>query len=189
MLQQELLGKVIDVLQKHQIEYMVTGSIASSLQGEPRSTHDIDLVVNIHSQDVEVLVSAFSPPRFYLDPHMVLNAIARQEMFNLIDTEQGDKIDFWLLTSEPFDQSRFSRRYKEEFRGLTFYISRPEDTILAKLQWAKLSGGSTKQLQDVLGVYEVQSNALDMQYIETWVIQLELSDYWEQIKAQSDAGN
>lgn len=47
MSQQELLKRVLQALEDVRIEYMVTGSVASSLQGEPRSTHDIDLVVAI----------------------------------------------------------------------------------------------------------------------------------------------
>jgi hypothetical protein len=47
MSQQELLAKVIRTLEQLGIEYMVTGSIASSMQGEPRSTHDIDIVVDL----------------------------------------------------------------------------------------------------------------------------------------------
>ena len=45
MSQQELLKQVVPILTAASIEYMVTGSIASSLQGEPRLTHDIDLVI------------------------------------------------------------------------------------------------------------------------------------------------
>ena len=47
MSQQELYKKVVQTLQDTGIEYMVTGSVASSLQVEPRSKHDIDLVVVI----------------------------------------------------------------------------------------------------------------------------------------------
>jgi predicted nucleotidyltransferase len=47
MSQQKLLEKVIRVLDQAGIEYMITGSVTSSLQGEPRSTHDIDMVVAI----------------------------------------------------------------------------------------------------------------------------------------------
>ena len=47
MSQQELLKRVIHVLNKLKIEYMATGSVASSLQGEPCAIHDIDLVVAI----------------------------------------------------------------------------------------------------------------------------------------------
>jgi len=35
------------------------------------------------------------------------------------------------------------------------WVSSPEDTILAKLRWANLSGGSEKQFIDALRVYEV----------------------------------
>ncbi len=47
MSQQELLRKVIQALDQVGIQYMITGSLASSLQGEPRSTHDIDMVIAI----------------------------------------------------------------------------------------------------------------------------------------------
>ncbi len=49
MSQQQLLRKVVQVLDGARIEYMVTGSIASSLQGEPRSTHDTDIVVAVET--------------------------------------------------------------------------------------------------------------------------------------------
>ena len=53
-----------------------------------------------------------------------------------------------MLSDEPFDQSRFARRYAEEFEGQRIHVSSPEDTILMKLRWAELSGGSEKQFGD-----------------------------------------
>ena len=47
MSQQELLKRVVRILDGAKIKYMLTGSVVSSLQGEPRSTHDIDIVVAI----------------------------------------------------------------------------------------------------------------------------------------------
>ena len=66
----------------------------------------------------------------------------------------GDKVDFWLLTTDAFDQTRFARRTVEDFEGIPLQVSRPEDTILMKLNWAQLSGGSEKQFVDALRVYE-----------------------------------
>ena len=67
MSQQELLKKVIQVLDQAGIQYMITGSVVSSLQGEPRSTHDIDMVIAIQKSVAKRLVEAFPPPDFYLD--------------------------------------------------------------------------------------------------------------------------
>jgi len=103
MSQQSLLKKVIEVLEQSKIEYMITGSIVSSLQGEPRLTHDIDIVIAIHNSDVKNLVNAFSLPDFYISENSIYNAINDKSMFNLIDVKEGDKVDFWLLTDEPFD--------------------------------------------------------------------------------------
>jgi hypothetical protein len=168
MSQQELLRRVVQALDDAGIAYMVTGSVVSSLQGEPRSTHDIDLVVDVKSNMTNKLVESFPPPDFYLDEDTIIEAISNQSMFNLIEVNTGDKVDFWILTEEPFDQSRFVRKYIEEFAGIPITVSRPEDTILVKLRWAKLSGGSEKQFTDALRVYEVQFEKLEMDYLRSW---------------------
>lgn len=169
MLQPErLIRRVIQTLEDLEIEYMVTGSVVSSLQGEPRSTHDIDLVVVLQRSMVQKLVEAFPFPSFYVSRASILDAIDTGGMFNIIDANEGDKIDFWMLTDEPFDQSRFSRKYAEDVMGFRIQVSSPEDTILAKLKWAQLSGGSEKQFADALRVYEVQHDKLDLDYLTDW---------------------
>jgi len=186
MSQQKLLEKVIQTLDGCGIHYMLTGSVVSSLQGEPRSTHDIDMVIAIEESQAHDLTAAFPPPDFHLDEHSIFDAINRQSMFNLIDSKEGDKVDFWILTDEPFDQSRFSRRYIEEYMGLEMHISSPEDTILAKLRWAKLCGGSEKQFTDALRVYEVQYGTLDMAYLEHWAKTLNVESLWKRLTDEAE---
>jgi len=181
MSQQELLKRLIQALDRAEIQYMITGSVASSLQGEPRSTHDIDMIIAIQKSKAHQLVEAFPSPDFYLDEHSIIDAINRQNMFNLIDLKTGDKIDFWILTDEAFDRSRFSRKITEEFMGIEMQVSSPEDTILAKLRWAKLCGGSEKQFTDALRVYEVQYGKLDVDYLEQWAKKLNIESLWKQL--------
>lgn len=185
MSQQELLRRVIQALDDAGIEYMVTGSVVSSLQGEPRSTHDIDLVVDVQRQVANILVKAFPPPDFYLDEDSIIDAINNQTMFNLIQVDTGDKVDFWILTEEPFDQSRFGRKYVEDVMGIQITVSRPEDTILVKLRWARLSGGSEKQFTDALRVYEVQSGNLDMNYLRSWAKKIGVEPLLERVEKEA----
>jgi hypothetical protein len=160
MSQPELLASVIRVPQAAGVDYMVTGSVASSLQGEPRSTHDIDLVVNIRTAAVRQIVQAFQMPDYYLDEASVHEAIRQSSMFNLIDVNNGDKVDFWLLTNDPFDRSRFARRYGEEFMGITFQVSSPEDTILAKLPGPKCRGAAKSSSPMRCGFTKFSTNSL-----------------------------
>jgi hypothetical protein len=98
----------------------------------------------------------------------------------------GDKVDFWLLTEHPFDTARFARKRPVQAAGMTVKVSTPEDTILAKLRWAKESGGSEKQFTDALRVYELQHQKLDMAYIDDWASRLSVSDLWERVKAEAN---
>lgn len=174
------------MLEGANIPYMLTGSVVSSLQGEPRSTHDIDMVVAIRPSDAKKIVEAFPAPDFYLDEESIVDAIKRQGMFNLLDVKEGDKVDFWLLTDEPFDRSRFSRKYIEEAIGISMQVSSPEDTILMKLRWCKLSGGSEKQFTDAMRVYEVQSDKLDKGYLEYWVKQINVETLWKKLMDEAE---
>jgi hypothetical protein len=185
MSQQELLRYAVAVLEAADIPYMITGSTVSSLQGQPRTTHDIDIVVGIDRSAIPALLAAFQSPRFYLEESAIRDAIATSSMFNVIDSEGGDKIDFWLLKSKSFDQFSFQRRYQETGAGTKMYVSQPEDTILGKLHWAKISGGSEKQIADCVGVYEVNATNLDMEYLKRWAEQLGVTDLLARVERQA----
>lgn len=188
MSQPELLKLVARQLEAAGIEYMITGSVVSSLQGEPRATHDIDVVVAIREPAAAVaadLKAAFPEPAFYLDEAAVRDAIVAQGMFNVIDTREGDKVDFWLLTDDAFDRARFERRYVERFEDARLPVSRPEDTILMKLRWAAMLGGSEKQFVDALRVYEVQHGRLDEAYLEQWAATLGVAAALGRLRAEA----
>lgn len=186
MLQPKLLEDVLIVLKENNIDYMVTGSIVSSIQGEPRATHDVDIVINIRESYIPALINAFVPPDYYLSEEAIRDAIRHRSMFNLIDTKDGDKVDFWILTNDPFDLSRFQRKYEEQLAGFSMKICSPEDTILMKLRWASLSGGSEKQFTDALRVYEVQYQKLDMLYLEKWSFLLNINELWSKLKNEAE---
>ena len=116
----------------------------------------------------------------------VTAAVERAEMFNLLQVSTGDKVDFWMLTGDPFDRERFARRQPVDVLGLRMFVSSPEDTLLQKLRWAQMSGGSEKQFNDALRVYEVQRPALDLNYIASWAPRLGVGDLWQRVQAEAE---
>lgn len=182
MSQSELLKAIVAELDAAGIDYLLTGSLASSLQGEPRSTHDIDLVVSMDAPGADRIVKVFHAPDYYLSASAVHEAVRDRRMFNLLALREGDKVDFWLLTEEPFDHSRFARRVRMDWEGTPVWVSSPEDTILAKLHWAEMSGGSEKQFGDALSIYEVQRRSLDLAYIAEWADKLGVTDIWTRLQ-------
>lgn len=186
MSQPELLKQILQILKDLAIDYMITGSYASSLHGEPRLTHDIDLVVSLNPDSARKLFERFAPDAFYVSKQAIDESLHNKSMFNVIEYASGDKVDFHLLTQEPFDRSRFQRRRIERFLEVDLVVSSPEDTILQKLRWAALSGGSEKQFTDAMRVYEVQHDRLDIDYIDEWARRLHVDDAWNRLRAEAD---
>ncbi len=171
MREAELLRRVIGTLERAGVPYMLTGSFASSLQGYPRSTGNVDLVAGLDAGAVRELKLAFPGPEFELDEEAALRAVAGLEAFQLTGPG-GARVVFWPASDSAFDRARFARSYAEEFQGQRLTVSSPEDTILVKLYWGGRSGETEKQAQDALGVYELQYSRLDLAYLRRWAAAL-----------------
>lgn len=78
--------EVAAVLDELEVEYLVGGSLASSVHGIPRSTNDLDLVVDLPGRLVAALVERLAP-RFYVDKDMIEDAIGRRASFNIVHLE------------------------------------------------------------------------------------------------------
>jgi hypothetical protein len=178
--QQELFQRTIKILDQVDIPYMVTGSFAVNFFGIPRTTHDIDFVIEIRSSDAERFADAF-PRDFYADADMIRQAVASQSMFNIIDPNSGVKIDFWIVKRNPFDQERFRRRREQNVFGERVFMPTPEDTIISKLLWYQ-EAQTDKHLNDARGVWEIQQDTLDQDYLNQWVTRLGLEKEFEKVK-------
>lgn len=171
------LGSIFDTLQ---IPYYVSGSVASSLQGEVRFTEDLDLAIAITFNKIKPLIKALQGD-FYISDIAVLEAIeGATSSFNVIHFETTEKADIFISRSDLFSESKMSRRQfysaeNEPEKG--FYVCTPEDTILQKLVWYKLiDNQSQKQWRDILGVLKLQKETLDFNYLYQWGFFLEVSE-------------
>ena len=162
------------------IGYMLTGSLASSFHGDPRATQDIDLVIDGERRALDALGARLRESGFYADAEAIKHASEVRGVFNAIDPSSGWKVDFILLKDRPFSRSEFDGRISAEVAGLSLSLVRPDDMVVAKLEWAKL-GESDRQLRDVLGILMVQGPALDRVRIERWVEELALEPQWARV--------
>ena len=182
MSQFELLIKTISFLNDEKIPYMLVGSFVSSIYGEPRTTQDVDLVVQLQKSNIPDLIAKFPPPKYYIEQELILFALQNKRMFNLLDTSEGDKIDFYIQKDESYENEKFSRKVEKIIFGHPLVILSPEDTILSKLDWCVKSGMSEKQFKDALRVYQYQKENLDMYYIEEKAKFLNVFELFNKIK-------
>ena len=174
MNERELLVDCLRRLNRSGVTYYLTGSMASNYWGIPRTTHDLDFVIQMPVSAVPRIVKEFSGD-FYLEEESVRAAYHPPHQFNAIDTRSALKVDFWLAGSEPFDQEMLRRRVQATLFGEPAWISTAEDVILHKLLWNRISP-SDRQLGDAAGIVAVQAAALDNDYLRRWAGELHLSD-------------
>ncbi|MEZ4282664.1 MAG: hypothetical protein R3F21_23960 [Myxococcota bacterium] len=175
------LAWIVGELDRCGIAYMLAGSIASSFYGSPRTTHDIDLVISPTRAALERFVRELDPERRYVSEVAVEEAWRRRGMFNVVDYESGWKIDLILRKERAFSRMEFDRRARVDLAGLAVWMATAEDTIIAKLEWAR-AGESDRQLRDVTGILEAAGSRLDQAYIARWVAELELEEFWQRVR-------
>jgi hypothetical protein len=179
MNERDLLIDCLRRLNRAGVTYYLTGSMASNYWGIPRTTHDLDFVVQLPISAVATIVREFSP-EFYIDEGAVRAAYQPPHQFNAIDTRSALKVDFWLPKPEPFDREMLKRRVRVTLFGELAWIATAEDVILHKLLWNHITP-SDRQLGDAAGIVAVQANALDDRYLKQWARELELSPSLERL--------
>ena len=166
-------------LERCGLRYVVGGSLASSVSGEPRSTLDVDLVVAVSAADIEPLLATLGDD-FYADPEAVRRAVRQRSSVNVFHRATSTKVDLFVLGGSPLDEQALNRRMR--LRVATdpdrfLYVYTPEDTLLQKLRWYRLGGEvSDRQWRDVLGIIVVQGRALDDSYLRSGADLLAVTD-------------
>ncbi len=159
---------------------MVTGSVASSRYGEPRSTLDIDVVVEADWPAVERLIQMLDRDECYVSEDAARDAWRRQSMFNIIHGGSGNKCDIIRRKNTEFARTAFERRRTENVWGHQVFVSSPEDIILAKLQWSKRTE-SERQYDDAVGVAKACGAELDIAYLKRWAEDLRVEELVERL--------
>ena len=182
---QDFLGVVVGALNRLDIPFMLTGSLAGSYHGAPRATQDVDLVVEADLAALLGLAGALQDEGLYVSEEAVREAWETRGQFNTIDPSSGWKADFILRKERVFSAEEFGRRRGLVFLGLELSIVSAEDLVIAKLEWARL-GDSERQLRDVAEMLAIQGEALDREQIERWVAEFGLDQVWVRAQALVD---
>lgn len=183
----EALRRIVAALEACGIPFMLAGSFASTHHGVPRTTHDIDLVIDPSREGLRALVQHLLAAEFYVSEAAVEEAWRRRGAFNAVDLRSGWKTDLILCRQRPFSREEFARRQPAQVLGIPLSVATAEDTILAKLEWARASG-SERQLRDVAGILSLQAGRLDEAYLARWAAELGVDELLRRARDKARAG-
>jgi hypothetical protein len=166
---QELLKKIVEILEDLDINYCITGGFAVSVWGRPRSTFDIDVVIQLKDGNIKPLIKNLRrlSSAGYIEESAVKEAAAQGGEFNFIHPESGIKADFWVIKKgDLIGQKELKRRVVRNFDGQKIYFISPEDLILSKLRWFKESE-SSRHLEDVKSILKISGKKIDSGYLKS----------------------
>jgi hypothetical protein len=167
------------------MRYLVSGSVAAMLYGEPRVTHDIDFVIFLRDEDIGRLSTTYPSPEFYVPPRQVITSEAGRERgsFNVIHADSGLKADFYLAGRDELHGWAFRNVRLYPMGGRTIRLAPPEYVIIRKLEYYR-EGGSEKHLRDIRSMLAVSGDQMDMAALKEWLQRRGLEAQWEEVKSK-----
>lgn len=177
----DLIELFVQPLNRYDIPYLVSGSVASMLYGEPRVTHDIDLIVLLRPENLGQLSAAYPANDFYLPPAEVIAiemARDRGGHFNVIHSNSGLKADIYTSHRDELHVWAFRNANQYSIGSVSVSLAPAEYVIIRKLEYYR-EGGSEKHLRDIRGMLAVSGEQIDQSALSEWIARRRLEFEWQ----------
>ena len=177
---------VAEAIERCGLRYSIGGSVASALQGEPRSTMDVDVLVELPAGRIDELVRALGP-EFFADRDSVARAVRQRSSVNIFHQPTSIKVDVFVAGESVLERSQLQRRARVRVSGADLFVHSPEDLVLQKLHWYRLGGAvSDRQWRDILGILLVQRGRLDLAFLRQLAAEAGLTELLERAISEVD---
>lgn len=185
-----LAREVTALLEGVGIDYVIGGSVASSLVGEPRATVDLDIAVALTADRVQALLDALAGD-YYFSESAVRDAVRRKGSCNVIHLDTMQKVDLFVLGDGLLDRLQMARRQQiavDEDGVARLWIGSASDQVLRKLWWYRLGDEvSERHWRDVVSILGVQGAAIGLVDLRATASAVALGDLLE--RALDQAGS
>ena len=181
--------EVLDALEATSVRYLVGGAVAVWGWGEARTTRDFDVVVDLPVEQMAQLSEALKERGMLVPAEVMLDLLLSPAdlPINAVHLPTGYKLEIFLLRpDDALRASALQRRLLVDFGpGIgEAYVHSPEDLILYKLHYYRLSS-QTKHIRDIGSIIAmVGEDSLEQDYLRQWIDRLNLADIWMEIGRQ-----
>lgn len=178
-----VLEKVARVLDECGVRYQLTGGLVSIYYAEPRLTQDADLVVDpVQLQThLDQFLEALRRLDYLISEGTIRDAVSRGRMFQIIDSQEGLKVDLYPRELVPGSLDRSI--VIDLTPNLPFPIASRPDLVASKLVW--ISKGSHKSRRDVKWLMRGATDD-EQSLAREFAERLGLTDLLEEVLAEPD---
>ncbi|MCI0651532.1 MAG: hypothetical protein L0Z55_06590 [Planctomycetes bacterium] len=168
---QEVLLRLIDLLEGSSTPYALMGGLAVPVWGIPRATYDIDIMLAVENHALDRVLAAAKESGFEVDQAFaagfrdVLQGMRKIQLEWWTEESRRIEVVVFLVTTA-YQGAAFARRRRARIDHRDVWVLAPADLILHKLV-----AGRPKDLGDVQNILAIQG-LVDEAYLRDWARRL-----------------
>ncbi|MFX1537253.1 MAG: DUF6036 family nucleotidyltransferase [Promethearchaeota archaeon] len=165
----------INTLNASEIRYVLIGGLAATIFGRPRTTLDVDIIIEHDQKKIQKLQELLKNNGFIFGENKIQIALQKRSQCSIFLREFPYRLDLKGIYS-PLDERSMQNRVKQIILNETVFVEKPEDLIVAKLVY-----GSQLDLEDAKAIILRQEEKLDVEYVCYYVVKEQVEDLLSQI--------
>jgi hypothetical protein len=170
----EILRFVCDFLNKNEIQYVIVGGVAVMYHGVPRTTVDIDIIMQIEDEQISSFVDFLNSIGFSSSVTDIRAAFVENSHSTSFFKDTLLRLDIQGVNSA-FDRMTLDRAIEVNLFGTLVRIGSIENTFVNKILFQ-----GEQDLRDALGILKRNSDNLDFEYIRSTCEMLGIPEKLEQ---------
>jgi hypothetical protein len=180
----QILHRLVELVERLQIPYMLMGGVTVPVWGIPRATYDVDMTLSLDEEGMNRFLRLAKEDGFQIEEAFqkgfrdVLDGMKKIRMEWWTATPRRVEVDVFLVTTE-YQKAAFLRRKKVRIDDREVWVISPGDLILHKL-----TAGRPKDLADIQNVLAVQGIP-DESYLRSWALRLGVERRLDKALAQA----
>jgi hypothetical protein len=155
----ETVKATLRALNSANAEYVIVGGLVAIFYGRPRTTTDVDIIIDFDKTDPVKTGDSLKKEDFEVHQTDIQKALSERSHFTVFDKKSPYRLDVQGVYNN-LDKASFGGRRKSELFEEPAWIESPEDLIIAKLVY-----GSSQDLEDALAILIRQKPTLNMTYL------------------------
>jgi hypothetical protein len=157
-----LLLKIGAALNKLKLDYMIIGSQAAFLPGEPGLTKDIDVILAADTDQLSIVLNLLKKLnlKVLVDESDVFTK--KTKVLPVAENSSGIRIDF-IFSSSEYEKTAISRAVTVKYGKTAIKLASIEDLIIHKI-----IAGEPKDIENVKSIL-FRNSEFDKKYIKKWL--------------------
>ncbi|WXG44653.1 MAG: hypothetical protein WED04_11570 [Promethearchaeati archaeon SRVP18_Atabeyarchaeia-1] len=176
----ETVKAALRALNAANAEYVVVGGLAAIFYGRPRTTSDVDIIIDFAKTDHLRVADSLKREGFEVTLREIQQAISERNHFTVFDRESPYRLDIQGVY-KALDEASLNGRRKRDLFGEQAWIESPEDLVVAKLVY-----GSQQDLEDSLAVLIRQKSSLNIDYLKNRAAESRVKDKLRKLLESSE---